>query len=446
MERVRTRLELWCSTVWNELRTPLTMMLNPLDELARDPACGEIRPRLLGIQRNALHLLQLLDSVVLLAKLQDTRTADRQRTELELRPRLLAILQAYQVIALRQRVHMSAPRIDDVTLSCERDWPDILFANLISNALKFTDAGGTVIITLESEPDRVLFKVADTGIGIAPVDIGHIFEPFYRASTTIRRNDLAEHSSGLGLTHVREIVECLGGQIEVESVPGQGTAFTIALPVVHHGLTRVSQAASARVTTPTSASDLVTEPATFLSTGHAALLITEDSAEFGEYLRKELWKRFQSEWSATNGEQASQPSAGSPNEADSVFLFKLDAVISAELDNPALDIQMLCARLHMSPKQLQRKVRTLTGLTPMEYLRQRRLRRAEEILLEGKSVSRTAYATGFSSQSYFTTCFKKWAGETPRSWQKRKLTQLATSQATASGRSGPQPHRFANGS
>ena len=439
MERVRTRLELWCSTVWNELRTPLTMILNPLDELARDPACSEIRPRLIGIQRNARRLLHLLDSVLLLAKLQDSRGGDRQRVELELRPRLLSILQAYQIIALRQRVHLSAPRIDNAIVSCERDWPEILFANLISNALKFTDAGGTVIITLESEPDRVLFKVADTGVGIAPLDIGHIFEPFYRVPGAGRRNDSIEQSSGLGLTHVREIVEHLRGQIDVESVPSQGTTFTITLPTVHRGLARVSQATSSRAQLSASVSEPVSEPLTFSNTSQAALLIVEDNAEFSEYLRKELWKRFQSEWSAASEEQATP--SGSTNEVDSVFLFKLDAVICAELDDPALDIQVLCTRLHMSPKQIQRKVRTLTGLTPMEYLRQRRLRRAEEILLQGKSVSRTAYATGFSSQSYFTTCFKKWAGETPRSWQKRKLTQLAAVQASAGARTGPQAHR-----
>lgn len=226
-----TSLEQWCSAVWRELRKPLTTLLSPLDELARDPACAEIRPRLIAIQRNARLLLHLVDSLLLLTKLQEGRSL------------------------------------------CE-------------------------------PPD------------------------------------------------------------------------------------------------------------------HTTLLI-----EFSEFTHSELWKRVQQEWLATSGEQTPLSSPGSSTEGDSAFLTKLEALICSELDNPALDIRMICARLHFSPKQLQRKVRALTGLTPTEYLRQKRLRRAEEILLQGKSVSRTAYAAGFSSQSYFTTCFKKWAGETPRAWQKRMLRQ-----------------------
>lgn len=124
-------------------------------------------------------------------------------------------------------------------------------------------------------------------------------------------------------------------------------------------------------------------------------------------------------FSNTDHTASSRPS----NEGDRAFVAKLDALMCAELDNPAFDVPMICARMCFSARQMQRKIRLLTGLTPTEYLRQKRLRRAEEILLQGKSVSRAAYAAGFLSQSYFTTCFKTWAGETPRAWQRRMLRQ-----------------------
>jgi signal transduction histidine kinase len=98
-------------------------------------------------------------------------------------------------------------------------------ANLLDNAVKFTPPGGRITVGARREGERVRIWVEDTGSGIDPEDLPHIFERFYRG-----RNAPAE-GSGLGLAIVRWIVEAHGGQVEVHSQPGQGSRFELILPL-----------------------------------------------------------------------------------------------------------------------------------------------------------------------------------------------------------------------
>ena len=115
-------------------------------------------------------------------------------------------------------VYGSPPRIQQV------------LTNLVTNAIHYTDPGGQVIVTLEpdeTDPDRrVVCRVSDTGIGIKPEAIEHVFEPFFRADEKVAIG------TGLGLTIAREIVRLHGGDIVVESVYGEGSTFEIMLDVV----------------------------------------------------------------------------------------------------------------------------------------------------------------------------------------------------------------------
>ncbi len=100
--------------------------------------------------------------------------------------------------------------------------------NLLDNAVKFTPEGGTVNVTLTHDKNDVIFKVSDTGIGIAEEDQAHIFERFYQASTASGRPT----GSGLGLALVKEVVQAHGGSVHVESQVRRGTTFTIRIPAV----------------------------------------------------------------------------------------------------------------------------------------------------------------------------------------------------------------------
>ena len=104
-----------------------------------------------------------------------------------------------------------------------------LILNLLTNAVKYTPAGGRVRMQLVHADGRVTLTVADTGIGIAPGDLPHIFDRFWRADSA--RTRTGERSgAGLGLAICKWIAEAHGGQIEVVSRPGRGTTFTVTLP------------------------------------------------------------------------------------------------------------------------------------------------------------------------------------------------------------------------
>ena len=137
---------------------------------------------------------------------------------------------------LRQAVLRLEPRWSEKDLAMEADLPEVLFTgdqellgevwlNLLDNAVKFTPAGGSVTVSLLPAPDRVAVTVRDTGPGMDEKTLAQSFEPFFQGDTSHR-----EEGCGLGLALVRRITELHGGEIAVDSAPGQGTAVTVSLP------------------------------------------------------------------------------------------------------------------------------------------------------------------------------------------------------------------------
>jgi signal transduction histidine kinase len=106
---------------------------------------------------------------------------------------------------------------------------DRLFNNLISNAVKYTQPGGTATVTLSLNGEEAQIMVEDTGIGIPEDAMQHLFEEFYRAPNA---KEMEREGTGLGLTIVKDIVTRFNGQIAVRSQPGQGTSFTVTLPII----------------------------------------------------------------------------------------------------------------------------------------------------------------------------------------------------------------------
>ena len=104
-----------------------------------------------------------------------------------------------------------------------------LILNLLTNAVKYTPAGGMVRVQLGAANGRIMLSVADTGIGIAPGDLPHIFDRFWRADSARTRTG-ERPGAGLGLAICKWIAEAHGGQIDVVSRPGRGTTFTVILP------------------------------------------------------------------------------------------------------------------------------------------------------------------------------------------------------------------------
>ena len=114
------------------------------------------------------------------------------------------------------------------TISADPKHIKQLWDNLVSNAIKYTDEGGNVDVTMDTRDKQVVTSVRDTGIGIAPEDIERIFEEFYRTKAA---KEYSEMGTGLGLSIVKRIVETYQGHIDVQSTLSQGSTFTVTLPV-----------------------------------------------------------------------------------------------------------------------------------------------------------------------------------------------------------------------
>jgi signal transduction histidine kinase len=118
---------------------------------------------------------------------------------------------------------------DPVRLAVDRHRIREMLLNLVTNAIKYTPQGGTVALTLSEDEDAVMFTVRDSGIGIAPGDLPHIFDRFWRADPARSRTG-DRPGTGLGLAITKWIAEAHGGSITVQSRPGRGTIFRVRLP------------------------------------------------------------------------------------------------------------------------------------------------------------------------------------------------------------------------
>jgi PAS domain S-box-containing protein len=230
-QRAAARLkEEFFALVSHELRTPLTSIAGYL-ELVMDPDDYELDPvqrRHLGVvERNAKRLQRLVGDLLFVAQFEAGALAlESSLTQIE------------DVAA--ESVESARPKADELGIelrlnaervpACMGDAGRLgqTFDNLISNALKFTPAGGRVDVRVLDRNDRVAIEVADTGLGISPVDQARLFERFYRTPSA---TDLAIPGVGLGLSISRAIVEGHGGTISVKSDEGRGTTFTIELPL-----------------------------------------------------------------------------------------------------------------------------------------------------------------------------------------------------------------------
>lgn len=215
------------ATVAHELRTPLTSLRMAI-HLSVEGAAGELTPKqldILGAAREDCERLQtIVDDLLDLARFQSGRV------QLERRPTAPAALvdaaiDAHQSEADGRRVRLVAhvtPSLDAVPVDPAR--VQLVFANLVSNALRHTPAGGTITLAADPAGDRVRFSVSDTGPGIPPEHLPLVFDRFYRVPGT------TSDGAGLGLSIAREIVDAHGGEIHAESPPGGGARFWFDLP------------------------------------------------------------------------------------------------------------------------------------------------------------------------------------------------------------------------
>jgi signal transduction histidine kinase len=215
----------------HELRTPLNAILG-FSEVIRDALVGPLDVRYQGyaqdIHSSGQHLLGLINDVLDLSKIEAGRlTLHEEQVDLAKLAgdcqRLLAerFLAAQLTLAIDLPPDLPRVRGDELRLKQ-------ILLNLLSNAAKFTPAGGRVVLAMEAMPEGAIrLSVADTGIGMRPEEIPLVLQPFRQVESSLNRR---YDGAGLGLPLARTLAELHGGKLVIESAPGKGTKVTITLP------------------------------------------------------------------------------------------------------------------------------------------------------------------------------------------------------------------------
>ena len=212
--------------VGHELRTPLTVIKGNVG-LMRKLECGDDEA-LASIDDEVDRLNRMVGDLLLLAQAESGKLPlDRKLIELD--TLLLEVLQQMQVLAAN-RVALRLGEIDQVLVCGDRDRLKQVFLNLIGNAIKYTPGGGEVVAGVGKLGSEAHITIADNGPGIHADDLPHIFERFYRTEKSRTRSKDGK-GFGLGLSIAYWIVRHHGGRIEVESQEGQGTSFSVCLPL-----------------------------------------------------------------------------------------------------------------------------------------------------------------------------------------------------------------------
>lgn len=212
----------------HELRTPVAVIRSITDVALEETLSTEEYVGVLhDVNAEAERLGQLINDLLVLAR------TDEEQMQLDHEPVRLDLL-AFDVatsmepLAVERGIELQVQIVKPATVLGDTARLIQVMMGLVDNALTYTNAGGTVILNVEIRSMYACFSVSDTGIGIAPEDIPHIFERFYRAD---RARSQAVGGSGLGLAIVAWVVEAHGGSIVVESQMGQGSTFTVMLPL-----------------------------------------------------------------------------------------------------------------------------------------------------------------------------------------------------------------------
>lgn len=225
LEEGQRQRQAMVADVAHELRTPLTVLRGYVEALKDGMA--EPDPDTLGvIHEEAVHLQKLVDDLQDLAQ-ADAAELGLQPGPLDIADLLQSVAAGFALQAAGQDVRIEVSADPGIAIEADRRRIAQVIHNLIGNALRYTAAGGEIRLIAQPLAEAVRIDVTDTGVGIAPEHLPHVFDRFYRVDPSRARET---GGSGLGLTIARRIVEAHGGTMGVESTVGRGTRFWFMLP------------------------------------------------------------------------------------------------------------------------------------------------------------------------------------------------------------------------
>ena len=297
MKEVTAQKLQFFTNVSHEVRTPLTLILAPLDRLIvslrESPYASDLRL----IQKNANRLLRVINQILDFRKVEGKQEKLAVR-EIDLVPFVGEIKSYFDSMAsVRAISYTFTSSIKQCTLWIDPDLLEKVFFNLLSNAFKFTPEGGSVRIELTEEGDRVFIQVIDTGSGIRPANLPHLFDRFYTEDRSM--------GTGIGLQLVKEYIHMHGGEIHVKSEPGQRTTFTVCLRKgkAHFEDSDLMETSVSHQAYEASRLDDSETKEILSKTYPYTILITEDDDEVRGFLERELSLHFKIR-TAANGKDA----------------------------------------------------------------------------------------------------------------------------------------------
>ena len=325
----------------HEIRTPMTLIMTPLLSLMKNETDPTKKNVYETIKRNAERILNLINQMMDLRKI-DKGQMQMRMAETDLIAFVREIHDLFEHQAKTKQIEMAfEPDADTLPVWIDRRNFDKVIMNILSNAFKFTPAGGKIDIRIRHDDDHASISISDNGEKIPEDKIGKIFERFYQTSSKVNDRNVG---TGIGLDLTRSLVELHHGTIEVHNLE-QGCEFVVTIPMGNAHLSEVEMLADAE--TEESAlhpadEDLFNEeeiaPAPILPSGKKpVLVIAEDDDEIRNYLDSELSQDYEVK-ACTNG-----------REAFTEIIRSMPALVLSDVMMPEMDGNKLCAKIKSNP-------------------------------------------------------------------------------------------------
>ena len=480
------------TNVSHDLRTPLALIITPLEKLLALESARNLKTDLELIYRNAVALLNEVNQLL------DFRKLDRQKTQLSpsygnLSDFVKETCDSFKELSLKNGIRLELNLMDtDISMSFDRNKMQRILLNLLSNAVKYNRKDGIVVVTvnkiLVSEKEHVRIQVADTGIGIKDENKEKVFDRFFQEQHTAT----TYVGSGIGLHIVKEYVTLHQGTIRITDNQPQGSIFTITLPVVdrtneerqlchdskeegvsvlvvednddfrhfligclkeHYQIFEASDGKEAleilsQQSVQMVISDVMMPVMDGLELCHAVktdirfshipvILLTARTAEkhvlgglregADDYITKPfnldiLLLRIQKllKWTRSNhekfGKMEVSPSEITISSLDEQLIEKAIRIVEDNMDNSEFSVEELSTQIGISRSGLYKKLMSITGKSPLEFIRILRLKRGKQLLEKSQlNISQIAYQVGLSPKQ-FAKYFKEEYGCLPSNY------------------------------
>jgi signal transduction histidine kinase/ligand-binding sensor domain-containing protein/DNA-binding response OmpR family regulator len=275
------------TNVSHEFRTPLTLIITPLDNLLKSDLEPNTRNHLQLIRQNAGRLLNLVNQLL------DFRKAGENKLQIDLTygniiNHLRKTVEAFSVLSESKKIDLQFVSYEaELFMQFDKDKIEKIINNLLSNAFKFNHDGGSIHVISQlskvQNKEFLTIKVKDMGIGIEKEHRDKLFERFYQVNQS---RDFITTGSGIGLALTKEFVELHHGSISVESEPGQGSCFTVSLPVNRQRLSKHLEESNNE--DPNEEKAVIS----LLEKDKRTILLVEDNLEFRGYLKESLQNKY----------------------------------------------------------------------------------------------------------------------------------------------------------